>query len=91
MADKITFDYQKLTPYELHVLDVMGQREAWTFMEFKEELLKQGTSYVPENKDFNRGFLKQRANLFGKAKSLPRMGSKHTSPRHRFVVWYVSR
>ena len=60
-------DYQKLTPHELRVLDLMEERSSWTISEFRSTLLDQGNSFNSFKKEHQfRDFLKQRSKLFGK-------------------------
>ena len=44
MAQKAMFDYHKLTPHELKLLDLMEERHLWTIFEFISKLLEQGNS-----------------------------------------------
>ena len=69
MAEGVVFDYQKLTPHELRVLDLIEERSSWTILEFQNKLLEQEKSSHPivtKNEDKYRDFLKQRPKLFGK-------------------------
>ena len=62
MAEKVMFDYQKLTQHELRVLDLMGERSSWTILELSNKLME---VKAMKNEDRYRDFLKQRPHLFG--------------------------
>ena len=71
MAEKAMFDYHKLTPHELKLLDLMKEQQLWTILEFGSKLLEQRGTRGKKRKirskteDQYRDFLKQRSNLFG--------------------------